>query len=394
MDQHLIEIVQDLIRLESEAPPGREAGTGEYIYDFLKEAGLKPHRQYCTPDRFNVTAELGRGDEGSLSFLYCGHMDVVPAGETSAWTTPPYEPNIREGRLYGRGACDMKGSLACALYAAKQLASRPDQFSGRLQLFFDVDEEHRNIGLWRFLKDNPSADFVIVGEPTDMEIALGHRGVMAFEITFTGKSAHAARPGEGNNAIYAAGSFIARIQKLQEEMDAAWKSGSTDIRLPSSAVQVTVIKGGTKVNMIPQECTAELDCRLGMGETQESMEEKIRQILEQVSEESGCGYSFRRLTSCPAGWCSPDGSEIAAIEEILMEYRGRQPVPGVFGASCEAGLLQKNLNAPAVILGPGSLRQAHVTDEYITLNQLEEGAYLYTRIFEKLMNAKVQKRSE
>ena len=77
-----------------------------------------------------------------------------------------------------------------------------------------------------------------------------------------------------------------------------------------------------------------------------------------------------------------------------MEYRGRQPVPGVFGASCEAGLLQKNLNAPAVILGPGSLRQAHVTDEYITLNQLEEGAYLYTRIFEKLMNAKVQKRSE
>ena len=376
MDKQLTKIAMDLIALESEAPPGREGRTGDYIFHFLEDAGLDPRRQYCSADRFNVTAELGRGEEGGLKVLYCGHMDVVPAGDAALWITPPYEPDIREGRLYGRGACDMKGSLACALYAAKELAARSGEFPGKLMFLFDVDEEHQNKGLYRYLEDAPKIDFAVVGEPTNMEVALGHRGVMAFEITFTGKSAHAARPEEGLNAIYAAERFISKIREIQDKAKGGPAAG---------AMQVTVIRGGTKVNMIPQDCNLQMDCRLGPGESVEGTEEMIDRILQEISENTGCSCGLRILTSCPAGWCSPDTPPLLAVEEVLREYRGEAPGNTVFGASCEAGMLQKYLGIPAIILGPGSIRQAHITDEYITLAQLEDGAEIYTRIFEKML---------
>ena len=197
-EQRVTEILSDLIRRPTDAE------TGDYIIDFLTRCGISAEKQDCGDGRFNVVASIPGSTPGRD--LYIGHTDVVPAGDLSAWTTPPFSPAVRGGRLYGRGAADMKGSVAAMLHAAELLAALPSPQRG-LTMVFDADEECHNTGMKRFLQDPPSGDFAVIGEPSELLLDLGHRGVMAFEAVFRGKSAHAARPETGVNAIDQAAAF-------------------------------------------------------------------------------------------------------------------------------------------------------------------------------------------
>lgn len=373
--ERIIEIASDLIRLESEAVSGNERLAGEYAEGFLKGLGFTVERQYCAENRFNVVACLRGGGEGR-TLMYNGHLDVVPPGDPGKWLSEPYCPEVREEKLFGRGSSDMKGSIACALYAAEILVGQQHPLQGSLTFLLDIDEENANLGLRTYLLEPViTPDFVLVGEPTSLELAIGHRGVMAFTVTVTGKSVHAAQGETGRNAVYGALCLADKLKRLNEELSAA-----DHPYIGPGAVQVTMIKGGTAVNTVPGKCTLRIDRRLTRGENRETCSRQLAELLEASRLEAGCEYEFEITTCCPYGFLNEDREEIRILKNCMGEVLETEPVVKGFEAFCEAGLfLEKGI--PAIAIGPGSIAQAHNVNEYISVDQLIKGTKLYARLF-------------
>ncbi len=371
------QLAAELIALESDSMQGHEAAVGAYLVQFFRKAGISVTIQPCSETRFNVIAEIP-GRRNDRTILYSGHIDTVPLGETAGWTTSPLCASIRNGRMYGRGSCDMKGSVACSMSAAEYLAQRQIVPPATLRFVYDIDEENTNLGLKTYLRDPQAADLIIVGEPTSLRLAVGHRGVMAFTVTIRGKSAHVGQAELGKNAIYASTKAIEQIQRLNAVLQQQEQP-----YLGKPSIHVTQIASGEKVNVIPDQATIRIDRRLIYGETPQVCTEQLAAILENVQQQTGCKYSLSITTSCPPGLSSPELPVIQAIAKVLKQ--NTQCAEAVaFGASCEAGMLQEALHAPVVILGPGSIQQAHQLDEFIALEQLHKGTEIYLQLFTNL----------
>ncbi len=372
--KRLLGIAQDLIRLESDAMRGQEGAAGNYIDTFYRRLGIKAKRQVCDGDRANIVVRIPGKDRGRC-MMYSGHIDTVPTGDEKLWKSDPLDPQIREGRLYGRGSCDMKGSVACAMYAAEYMQNHHLQPEMDLLFVYDVDEENTNLGLRRYLETPERTDFIIVGEPTNLRLAVGHRGVMAFTVTIQGKSCHAGQAELGRNAIYAAADVIDAVRRLNKELERISQE-----HLGSPSIHVTQIQGGSKVNVVPDKAVVRIDRRLVFGEDRLSCAGQLVQILEKIQEKSGCDCLLEVTTYCPPGKTDVREPALRAISNLLEE-KGIDNTPRAFEASCEAGMLQEKLGCPVVIWGPGSMGQAHKIDEFIELEQLYMGAELYIELF-------------
>lgn len=365
--QRLTELTIELVKRESEAPPGHEAAVGAYIVDFFQKLKIPVRKQSCEGERFNVIATIPGSDSTLKPYLYIGHMDVVPAGNPAAWTIMPYEPALQDGKVYGRGAADMKGSIACMLHLAEIFAGKQYCPKRPIQMLFNIDEEHHNTGIKRFIESSPQAELAIIGEPTAVQIHLGHRGVMAYQADFQGKSAHAAQPQLGTNAIEQAMVFCQRVQNLNEGL-----SLRPDPYLGAGSIVTTMIRGGTKVNTVPEHCTVETDRRLTVGETVSEATQQAKALLEDIP-----GATLTVTTCCPVGWIEEEHPQVDKLKTAYQTANGEEAVVSVFPACCEAGLFSEATGIPAVIFGPGDIAQAHQTDEYITVDSLEKAARTY-----------------
>ncbi len=368
--ERLAQLTMELVRRESEAPPGNEEAVCTYIKDFLQQQGLTVTEQPCAPHRANVLATIPGKDSQALPYLYVGHVDVVPAGNPALWTTPPYEPAVREGRIYGRGAADMKGSVACMLHLAELYAAGQFQPQRPVQMLFDIDEEHQNLGMRTFIQSAPQAVFAIVGEPTGGRIHLGHRGVMAFQVDFYGKSCHAAQPSLGVNAIEQALAFCEKVRALNAQLQT-----QADPYLGAGSITVTMIEGGHKVNTIPEHCCVRIDRRLTVGESTQQATKQIEQMLTEAP-----GAQVKVTTQCPVGWIEKEHPQIQRLQEAARQA-GKPAEISVFSACCEAGLMSEGTGIPTVILGPGEIAQAHQTDEFVSIAGLYDTARLYYAFF-------------
>ena len=375
--QRVCELTKALIRLESDAMLGHEGAVGQWLYRFFAELDVPVELQECAPGRWNVIATLP-GRRADRTILYSGHMDTVPLGDPSRWTSPATQPEVRDGRLYGRGACDMKGSIACTLAMAEIITRRAILPESTVRLVHDVDEENRNLGLHTYLQHAEPANLVLVGEPTSLRMAVGHRGVMAFTVHVQGRSAHVGQAEQGNNALYAAADVIARVRALQSTLAATRQP-----YLGSPSLHVTQLHGGEKVNVIPEEAVLRLDRRLVGTENAESCEAQLDALLKQSEMATGCAMRRETTTYCPPGYTGPEQPEARRVAEMLKDM-GLPAEPVAFEASCEAGLLHERLGVPVLILGPGSIRQAHQPDEYVETDQLACGLALYLRLFTTL----------
>lgn len=381
--KRLLEITQDLIRLESDSMQGHEETVGTYIDTFYRRLGIDSRKQICDGDRANIVVRIpGKSDKHCI--MYSGHIDTVPLGDAKLWKSAPLNPQVREDRLYGRGSCDMKGSIACTMYAAEYMQKHHLQPESSLLFVYDVDEENANLGLRQYLKTPDKADFVIVGEPTNLQPAVGHRGVMAFTVTIQGKSCHAGQAGLGKNAVYAAADVIDAVRELQRDLEKI-----SQVYLGSPSIHVTQIQGGSKVNVVPDKAVLRIDRRLVFGEDERSCSRQLAQILEEVQGKSGCGCRMEVTTYCPPGKTDESLPALRFISRLLDE-KGIDSAPKTFGASCEAGMLQEKLGCPVVIWGPGSIEQAHEIDEFIELEQLYKGAELYIELFLHLNSKKLE----
>lgn len=363
--------------------PTVAGGPNLALMDWLRErlAGLGARVRVMPgtdAQRVNLWAVLG--PEGPEGVVLSAHADVVPvAGQ--AWTSDPFRLTEREGRLLGRGAVDMKGFLAGMVTAAEHASRRP--LARPLHLLVSHDEEIGCVGVRPMLDALKREDFraaaCIVGEPTDLVIARGHKGKLAARVTLTGRAAHSANPALGVNAIGMAAAMVAEVEAL-----AAWLTahGLRDeaYAVPHATAQVGTIQGGTALNIVPAAAEFAFEIRFPAGEDHAALLDRLRARAQAIAEQRGGAITIA-VTNLYPGLAEPETSPAVA----LAAQAGGTPGLAKLDFGTEAGLFREILGLPAVVCGPGSITRAHKPDEFITRDELAAGDAFLARVVESLV---------
>ena len=320
----------------------------------------------------NLLASLGPDADDGI--VLSAHSDVVPvAGQD--WSSDPFTLTEREGgRLHARGAVDMKGFLACALAAAARAAAGPP-LGQPLHLAVSYDEEIGCVGVRTMLDTLADEGFqasgCIVGEPTDMQVALGHKGKIAGRILCLGEAAHSANPARGCNAINLAAGMVRQTELLQRWLG---EHGVRDesYEVPFSTVHIGTIQGGTALNVVPDCCEMAFEMRLVLGEEPDPLLGRLRRAARRMTSPSRA--RGRRaaveieIGNAYPGLAMPGSAAFVAFVQSAAPARGSGSDRVDFGT--EGGLFRQRLGLPTVVCGPGSISRAHRADEYITRAEL------------------------
>lgn len=360
----VFEILEDLIRINTSNPPGNEKTAVEYLYRLFLKYGITMKIQDLGNNRANLIASYG-GDGPEI--IFCGHLDVVPAGEM--WTMNPFEAECKDGRIYGRGAADMKGGIAAMCAAMIRLAEEKVILQGKLTLVFVADEEFCNLGMRRFLKDKKEASLAVIGEPTELQVAIAHRGVLRDYIDIIAPSYHAALPGRKYNAVnYAAEAMIAIFQ-LNEKL----KCYHHEI-LPAPSIAITKVEGYECDNIVPGSVRLLTDFRILPEMNFEECREIEETALSNIEE-----YEIKQHFFMPGGEIDKQHKFVKLCCEIGEKIFKKKQEPIAFDASCEQCFLLEQ-GIPTVVCGPGSLKQAHVSDEYVEVEQILLAEQFYYKL--------------
>ena len=377
--EDLIRLTQLMVRIPSVNPPGNEQDLAEFLVQELKSYGFSSRLVNVQPKRPNVLAILS-GKKKGKTILMNGHMDVVPVGDLSAWKYEPFSGTLHQDRIYGRGSVDMKGGLASAIIAAKAFADTyGEDFAGRILIAGVVDEEDAGVGSKK-LVESVKADMAIVVEPSDRAIYRAHKGVLWFEITTKGKALHSSRVRSGNfeNAIYR----MSRVVNILEDYLAELEKRK-DALVGNPTINVSIIKGGTKTNVVPDSCTITVDRRLLPNEDPKIALEEIRKLL--VSKAKLKDLAFHVSLEREGTIIKESEPIVKLTRNAVEEVTGKRPRITGCMATTDMALLVNQGKIPAVVYGPGSLEQAHVANEYVEVGELLKAAKVYATIFEKVL---------
>ncbi len=335
-------------------------------------------------DKAALFATIGPPVDGGL--VLSGHTDVVPV-TGQAWTTDPFTLRVADGRAYGRGAVDMKGFCALALAAIPDFQAA--DLKRPIHILLSYDEETTCLGgadtIARFGADLPRPGAVIVGEPTELQVADAHKSIVTYLTTVHGHEAHSAKPMLGANAVMAAADLVAELNRIADLMIARGDaSGRFDP--PATTVHVGTMSGGTARNILPKVCTFHWEFRglpdLDMAEIPALFAAKVETTLRARLNRYGDYGRIETLEEVAVPGLAPEpGSE---AERIALRVAGRNHTISVPYAT-EAGRFQV-AGIPTVVCGPGSIDQAHQPDEYITLAALEAGEAFMRRLIAECTN--------
>jgi acetylornithine deacetylase len=353
----------------------------EYVQAFLAARGVTA-KLYRDPSgkKANLYASIGPVDRGGV--LLSGHTDVVPV-DGQAWRSEPFRLHDGGDRVFARGAADMKGFIACALRAADRAATRT--LATPLQLAFSYDEEIGCVGVRSLIEDMRTwahrPRLCIVGEPTMLRTAVGHKGRLGFRATCRGRASHSARPDRGVNAIYMACDFVARVRARQATIiEAGARDDSYEV--PYTTLLASVIHGGTVSNIIPAHCELDLEIRHLVDDDPAALAAALRADAHAVgrmsSEHADVGIDLELMNEYP-GLETPAHSEVVAFAAALTGHR--ECVKVSFGT--EGGLFSGQLGIPTVVCGPGSI-EAHKPDEFLHKDQLERCDAVMDALIERL----------
>lgn len=370
-----VDIAKELIKFDTSGPPTREQPCAKWIKDYLDELGFETTLQVVEPDRANVVAKYGEGKRPGL--VLSGHIDVVLAGDLSLWeVSGPFEPVVRDGRLYGRGACDMKGPCACIIRAAEEMIK--EDFNKQLTLVFTAGEDTGGWFVDKILSDKlvtpKDASFGVIGEPSLMKIIPAHKGAGGAEVLIHGQAAHSSRPELGINAIQKAADFLMELRRLQDKLNETQHP-----LLGSTTVECTMMNGGFKANIIPDQACLTLNFRFIPGHKDpETSKGWLRDIINQLSERDPQFKAEILRTGAGIPLDIPMDSPIVAL---LIDILGSDPVGAPYYT--EAVSYSRN-GIPTVICGPGSIDEAHKPDEYISLEQIDLGVEAYKELIKRV----------
>lgn len=380
-------LLKDLVAIPSVNPMGRDVSGPEFyegkVTDYLKAYLSRLNVPFevveVAPGRANVLARLD-APGSARTVLLDAHQDTVPV---DGMTIPPFEPTERDGRVYGRGSCDVKGGLAAMLAAFTRLATDRPAGMPNVVLSCSCDEEATSLGInhlvgswtgtapaYSLCPQRPDA--AIVAEPTELDIVVAHRGATRWKLQTVGRACHSSRPSEGINAIY-------RMMKVVDSLEqfAAWLPGSRPAHplCGPATLSVGLISGGSSVNVVPDSCVIEIDRRVIPGEENMAVQTEIVEYLR-------ARHDFEILHGTP--YCtSPalgddlNGDLARQLSDAISAVVGPRKIIGVpFGT--HASRLAR-IGIPSVVFGPGNIAQAHTKDEWIAIDQLRQSADIYYR---------------
>ena len=360
----VIDIAKELIAFDTSGPPTKEQPCAQWIKDFLEDIGFEAELQVVEKDRANVIGKIGRGKGPGL--VLSGHMDVVLAGDPSLWkVTGPFEPVVKDGRLYGRGACDMKGPDACILQAVKELAK--ESYKRQLSVVFTAGEDTGGWYVTKVIEEKKittaDAMYGVIPEPSMMEIIPIHKGSGGAEVLIHGRAAHSSKPELGINANQKAADYLYALRGLQSKLDE-----TRHPLLGPTTVECTMMNGGFKSNIIPDQARLTLNFRLIPEHKDPEISRKwFEDIIASLSSKDPefKAELTRHGASEPLN-VPLDSRIVATLRDILGTRIVGAPYYTEAVNYTKAGI-------PTVICGPGSIDQAHTPDEYVSLEQLELG---------------------
>jgi len=370
----IVAFARALIRVPSENPGGTEDAVAAVASDMLEELGASPAIVRSESGRPSVVARLGDGSRPRLAWN--GHLDVVPAGDPSTWSRPPFGAEVADGRLVGRGAADMKGSIASALGAVAAIRRAGTEPAGTLDLHLAADEELTGLQGTKVLLERGflDQDAAIVGEPTDLRLGLAERGGAWVTATAKGRSAHGSKPHLGVSAITSMARFLLRIEEVLPDLEHPLVGRPT--------VNAALIQGGSAPNVVADRCVVDVDRRLLPGESSRedvlAPFEGLASAIAAEHPEVDLSFALREWTDAAE---SDPSSIIADLCRAAVRDEGRDPADLGFTGISDARFYINDVRIPTVILGPGSLDVAHTADESVAVEDLVAAARVYTRVF-------------
>jgi succinyl-diaminopimelate desuccinylase len=379
----LIHLTTQLIQIPTENPPGNEKRAFIFLKPLLLKMGFNVEILFSPKGRGNIIAEK-RWGKGGRRLIFNGHLDVVPAGNPSQWKYSPFKGKLEKGKIYGRGASDMKGGIASFLHAISMIdRSNIGLQQGAVILHLVSDEEshgHQGMG---FLtrKRVIRGDAAIVGEPTDLDLMIAQKGALWFRISTIGKSAHGSRPHSGVNAI----------EKMVKAID---QLNSISLReehplLGKPTLNIGMIQGGTKVNVVPDRCEIEVDRRILPSEEREGVLREIKESLDSLQlRDPLFQYRMEEIDFAEPSEIDPEDEIVKISMEAVGEVRGERPkIKGSSGFT-DARFYIKQCRIPTLILGPGGVEQPHTTDESVEVDALIQAAQIYALILINYLSKK------
>ncbi len=362
-----VRLTQELIRINSENPPGNEKKIAKFIKDYLEDFGIPAEMIEFGKNRFNVIGEKGKGK----GLILAGHIDTVPSGDLKKWKYSPFEGKIVKGKIYGRGASDMKGGLAAILGSLRKFKNK--NFKKRLVLAFVGDEEVAMKGTKYLIEKRKSflknVKYGVMAEPTNLDIRIAQKGITMIKLKFKGKAAHGSKPELGDNAILKASDFIQELKKLTRKL-----KKKKDPLLGSGTINVGKILGGTKVNIVPDYCEVEIDRRLIPGETPAIAIKQIRKILEKLNLKAKIEY----LNEPRLAMKIPKNSKIVKMIQSIKKAK----IKGESGYT-ESELYYRECGIEFVSFGPGDPKLAHVINENIKISKIKKAKKVFEKLIER-----------
>ncbi len=371
-----IRLTMDMVAIPSYSfMENQEEAISQYILDFFLEHGFTAYRTEIVPGRYNTFAILeGTERETSPSLMLTGHMDTVPAYDFEK----AFEPWEDAENVYGRGTVDMKGALAAAMCAMVEIKESGTRLKGDLIFCGVADEEEAGIGTRSLIETGPEATYTVVGEPTDLHIALGHKGLEWIEVTFKGKKVHGGAQEEGVNAIMMAGRFL---QKLETEYLPKLAQRTHPI-LGKATLNIGTITGGDQPSTVADHCSIRLDRRCLTSETIPQVYEELQELIDQLHREDPRFEAeirdvFDGTTLPHIPFCTDADCPVVKAAENALRACGEEPVLTYFPAWTDAGFIQAGTSSQCIILGPGGVATAHSIHEYVSKKHLTMAAEIY-----------------
>lgn len=368
-DSAVVELTQALVQIPSENPARDEVALGEYVADLLRSHAIETQVIPVEGARANVIGRLPGA--GGPPLVLIAHLDTVPIGERTNWKHDPFGGEIADGKLYGRGSCDMKSGMAAAILTLLRLKRDNVKLSGDLVLACTIDEETAlMLGSHALGEDKsfgPDA-YLLTMEPTSCKLNVAHKGAFWYEVSFTGKAAHAANPQFGADANRAMAEAIsgwyAANEKLQTKYDHPL--------LGSPTLVVSVVQGGFKTNVVSEFCRVEIDCRIPPPMSGAEVKQLLEGVAAPIATKFGVEFNVRPLSEArPPVECDIHSPLIKAFDAAYQQVTGQPAEHLGFLAYTDAAMLAVMTgNQNSVVFGPGELSNAHTVDESVEVSQI------------------------
>ncbi len=372
-----LSLLKQMIAIDSTNPGTYEGGMMEFVTRTLRAAGVEPRWEAVEKGRCNLVATLPGAGEGAL--VLSGHMDTVVVGD--GWTKDPFQPEEQEGRLYGRGSCDMKSGLACILAAFCNRAGNPLPLKKTLTLLCTVDEEGPMGGVEQAIRDGvvTAKDWVIDPEPTDGEIQMAHKGRLWLKMDFHGITAHASHPERGVDALAAAGEFIAQTRRF-------FAAAPVHPELGPSTVTFGQLQGGYQPYVVPDRAELWMDIRLAPPWIDSDVFSFLDGLQKDL-EAAFPGLTILRTVTGNRPWIprNEDSELLAAVKAACKAVTGSEPPVTAFYGYTDSAVIAGTLgNRNCLSYGPGNLCMAHKPDEYVALADVLRCEQVFSRLVQDL----------